>query len=379
MQGSAGVDTVLTGASLPKAAATDTERTDFEVTRARVRWDTGPFPAPEVLEPLAQEAAVDLDLYGHDGLRWFVDGTSTLGNDQYVVSSVRVLSDGRYLVAGKAGLWIHHVRQPGGSAPPWRPAVFGIGSTFQGDVVLEDGTSYTTDADRFLFRADLTVPRPDVRHELDQAPTIASDVTKGLSVTVLDGGTAIVGQATSTFGGLLLAVPPGSAPSTQLRLPVFRQPVALAAHRRRRDRRHGAGRHRRQRAVVRPLGPVGHGTGARGMAAADRRRARACRPRDGPAVRDPGAAGRRGTRLGHHSHGRRCRRQTVIFAETAKEGLWAARWAPGTGPLTWVPVLGRSGLSGERQPGDGIRPRRRRAVPVRASAPWAGSMTRSAA
>ena len=138
VQGSAAVDTVITGASLPKAAATDTERTDFEVTRARVRWDTGPFPSPEVLEPLAQEAAVDLDLYGHDGLRWFVDGTSTLGNDQYVVSSVRVLSDGRYLVAGKAGLWIHHVRQQpgGGSSPPWRPAVFGIGSTFQGDVVL---------------------------------------------------------------------------------------------------------------------------------------------------------------------------------------------------------------------------------------------------
>ena len=345
VQGSAGVDTVLTGASLPKAAATDTERTDFEVTRARVRWDTGPFPTPEVLEPLAQESAVDLDLYGHDGLRWFVDGTSTLGNDQYVVSSVRVLSDGRYLVAGKAGLWIHHVRQPGGSAPPWRPAVFGIGSTFQGDVVLEDGTSYTTDADRFLFRADLTVARPDVRHELDQAPSIATDVTKGLSVTVLDGGTAIVGQATSTFGGLLLAVPPGSAPSTQLRLPVFRQPVALSSI----DDAaidntvlvgiadSGMWSARWDRSAVTPtlvgwrrLTAVGAGVPPR-----------TAQPFETPALPDDVAPASATILTVDDAAG------TVIFAETAKEGLWAARWAPGTGPLTWVPVLGPSGLPGE--------------------------------
>ena len=87
--GSPAVDTVISGASLPKAAATDVERTDFEVTRTRVRWDQGPFPTPEVLEPLAQAAAVDLDLYGHNGLHWFVDGTSVLGDEQYVVSSVR--------------------------------------------------------------------------------------------------------------------------------------------------------------------------------------------------------------------------------------------------------------------------------------------------
>jgi hypothetical protein len=347
VQGSAAVDTVLTGASLPKAAATDTERTDFEVTRARVRWDTGPFPSPEVLEPLAQEAAVDLDLYGHDGLRWFVDGTSTLGNDQYVVSSVRVLSDGRYLVAGKAGLWIHHVRQQpgGGSSPPWRPAVFGIGSTFQGDVVLEDGTSYTTDADRFLFRADLTVPRPDVRHELDQAPTIASDVTKGLSVTVLDGGTALVGQATSTFGGLLLAVPPGTAPSTQLRLPVFRQPVALAAF---------------DDAAIDNTVLVGIADNGLWSARWDRSSAtptlvdwrrlttagagvppRTAQPFETPALPDDVAPASATIVTVADAGG------TVVFAETAKEGLWAARWAPGPGPLAWVPVLARSGLPGE--------------------------------
>ena len=48
-------------------------------------------------------------------------------------------------------------------------------------------------------------------------------------MTVLGDGTALAGEATSTFGGLLLAVPPGSAPSWQLRLPVNRQPMALAS------------------------------------------------------------------------------------------------------------------------------------------------------
>ena len=57
--GASAVDTVITGASLPKAAATDVERTDFEVTRTRVRWDQGPFPTPELLEPLAQTTAVE--------------------------------------------------------------------------------------------------------------------------------------------------------------------------------------------------------------------------------------------------------------------------------------------------------------------------------
>jgi hypothetical protein len=38
---------------------------------------------------------------------------------------------------------------------------------------------------------------------------------------------------------------------------------------------------------------------------------------------------------------------TVVFVETAKEGMWAARWTPGPGPLTWVPVLGPSGLPDE--------------------------------
>ena len=42
-----------------------------------------------------------------------------------------------------------------------------------------------TDADRFLFRADLTQAAPAVRQELDQASTVAAAVTKGLSVTVL--------------------------------------------------------------------------------------------------------------------------------------------------------------------------------------------------
>ena len=231
VQGSAGVDTVLTGASLPKAAATDTERTDFEVTRARVRWDTGPFPTPEVLEPLAQESAVDLDLYGHDGLRWFVDGTSTLGNDQYVVSSVQVLSDGRYLVAGKAGLWMP-------PRPPARrlgPAVAagGVRDRLHVPGRRRPGGRARSYSDR---RRPLPLPRRPHRAAPGRAPRarpgaarVAADVTKGLSVTVLDGGTAIVGQATSTFGGLLLAVPPGSAPSTQLRLPVFRQPVALSS------------------------------------------------------------------------------------------------------------------------------------------------------
>ena len=224
--GSSAVDTVITGASLPKAAATDVERTDFEVTRTRVRWDQGPFPTPELLEPLAQTTAVNLDLYGHDGLHWFVDGTSVLGDEQYVVSSVEVLRDGRYLVAGKAGLWVYDPVGAGG--PPWRPAVYGIGSTFLGDVALKGGTVFATDADRFLFRADLTVPQPDVRQELDQARTVAADITKGLSVAVLGDDTAIVGEATSTFGGVLLAVPPGAAPSWQLPLPVNRQPMALA-------------------------------------------------------------------------------------------------------------------------------------------------------
>jgi hypothetical protein len=340
VQGSAAVDTVLTGASLPKAAATDIERTDFEVTRSRVRWDTGPFPSPEVLEPLAQESAVDLDLYGHDGLRWFVDGTSTLGNDQYVVSSVRVLSDGRYVAAGKAGLWIHHIRQSPGGSPPWRPAVFGIGSTFQGDVALVDGTSYTTDADRFLFRADLTVGRPEVRHELDQAPTVASDITKGLSVTVLDDGTALAGEATSTFGGLLLAVPPGSAPSTQLPLPVFRQPVALASMDDTvlvgiADSGRWAARWDRAsatRALVdwRRLTTPGAGAPPR-----------TAQPFETPALPDDVAPASATIRVVPDAGG------AVVFAETAKEGLWAARWAPGPGPLKWVPVLGPSLLPGD--------------------------------
>ena len=75
--------------------------------------------------------------------------------------------------------------------------MFGIGSTFQGDVALQGGTVFSTDADRFLFRADLTVPQPAVRQELDQAPTVSADVTKGLSVTVLPDGTALAGEATS--------------------------------------------------------------------------------------------------------------------------------------------------------------------------------------
>ena len=157
--GSSAVDTVITGASLPKAAATDVERTDFEVTRTRVRWDQGPFPTPELLEPLAQTTAVNLDLYGHDELHWFVDGTSVLGDEQYVVSSVQVLSDGRYLVAGKAGLWVYD--PPAAGAPPWRPAVYGIGSTFLGDVALKGGTGFgARDADRFLFRADAPCRSP---------------------------------------------------------------------------------------------------------------------------------------------------------------------------------------------------------------------------
>jgi hypothetical protein len=223
--------------------------------------------------------------------------------------------------------------------------VFGIGSTFQGDVVLEDGTSYTTDADRFLFRADLTVARPDVRHELDQAATIASDVTKGLSVTVLDGGTAIVGQATSTFGGLLLAVPPGSAPSTQLRLPVFRQPVALAVI----DDAatddtvlvgiadSGLWSARWDRSAPAPALVGWRRLTAAGAGVPPR----TAQPFETPALPDDVAPASATIRTVDDAGG------TVIFAETAKEGLWAARWAPGTGPLAWVPVLGRSGLSGD--------------------------------
>ena len=141
-----------------------------------------------------------------------------------------MLSDGRYMVSGKAGIWVYQPqpRADGQTPPPWRPAVFGVGSTFQGDVALRAGTVFTTDADRFLFRADLTQSQPVVRQELDQARTVAADITKGLSVTVLGDGTALAGEATSTFGGLLLAVPPGSAPSWQLPLPVNRQPMALA-------------------------------------------------------------------------------------------------------------------------------------------------------
>ena len=179
--GSSAVDTVITGASLPKAAATDVERTDFEVTRTRVRWDQGPFPTPELLEPLAQTTAVDLDLYGHDGLHWFVDGTSVLGDEQYVGVVGRGAQ--RRPVHGRRqgrALGVRARLRP--APPPWRPAVYGVGSTFLGDVALKGGTVFATDADRFLFRADLTEPQPVVRQELDQARTVAADITKGLSV-----------------------------------------------------------------------------------------------------------------------------------------------------------------------------------------------------
>jgi hypothetical protein len=218
--------------------------------------------------------------------------------------------------------------------------VFGIGSTFQGDVALQGGTSYTTDADRFLFRADLTVARPEVRHELDQPPTIASDVTKGLSVIVLDGGTALVGEATSTFGGLLLAVPPGSAPSTQLRLPVFRQPVALASI----DDTVLVG------IADNGLWSARWNRSSPAPALVDWRRLttpgagvppRTAQPFETPALPDD-VAPASATILAIPDAG-----GTVVFAETAREGLWAARWRPGPGPLTWVPVLSPSRLPGD--------------------------------
>ena len=336
--GSPAVDTVITGASLPKAAATDVERTDFEVTRTRVRWDQGPFPTPEVLEPLAQAAAVDLDLYGHDGLHWFVDGTSVLGDEQYVVSSVEVLSDGRYVVSGKAGIWVYQPQPPadGQSPPPWRPAVFGVGSTFQGDVALRAGTVFTTDADRFLFRADLTESQPVVREELDQPRTVAADITKGLSVTVLGDGTALAGEATSTFGGLLLAVPSGSAPSWQLPLPVNRQPMALASI--------------GDRVIV---GIANNGlwtarwdttTGPPGLVEWQRLTTPglpAAQPFEAPtALLDdvaPAAAAIVAITKGA---------QTTLAVETGGEGMWEATWVPGAAPLTWTQVAPPAGLPG---------------------------------
>jgi hypothetical protein len=223
---SATADTVITGASLPKAA-TDPDQTDFEVSRVRVVW-LGSVPAVQTLQPLAQDSSVDLTILGHPGVPWFVDGTSVIGNDQYVVSSVLVLRDGRYVIAGKAGLWVYNPSS-GAGVKPWQPSVYGVGATFLGAVALQRGTVFATDADRFLFRADLTQADPPVRQELDQPATVSDAITKGLSVTVLPDGTAIAGEATTTFGGVILAVPPGSGPSAQLPLPVNRQPVALAS------------------------------------------------------------------------------------------------------------------------------------------------------
>ncbi len=334
--GSPSAETVLTGASLPKAAATDIERTDYEVSRVRVRWDTGPFPAVEAIEPLAQSEAVDLTLYGHEGLVWFVDGTSTLGNEQYVVSSLQVLSDGRYLVSGKAGLWMHHPRPPvdGQVPPPWRPAVFGIGSTFQGDVALASGTVFSTDADRFLFRADLTVPNPPVRHELDQPRTVALEVTKGLSVTVLADGTAIAGEATPTFGGLLLAVPPGDGPSMQIPLPVDRQPMALA---------------RVGDTVL--VGIANNGLwSARwdGVNLVEWRRLTVPGlgfPTPQPfetAVLLPDDVSPAAATIHPLTQGG----ETVLVVETGAEGLWVAPWVEATAPLSWTQVAPSAGIAG---------------------------------
>ena len=153
-------------------------------------------------------------------------------------------------------MWVHQPRPRPRAAPPWRPAVFGVGSTFQGDVALPDGTVFTTDADRFLFRADLTeCASPSCGRSSTSPEPSPSTSPRACSVTVLGDGTALAGEATSTFGGLLLAVPPGSAPSMAAAL--ARQPPA-----------HGPGQHRRpvivghrqQRAVD---GPMGHDDGAR--------------------------------------------------------------------------------------------------------------------
>jgi hypothetical protein len=154
--GSSAVDTVITGASLPKAAATDVERTDFEVTRTRVRWDQGPFPTPELLEPLAQTTAVNLDLYGHDGLHWFVDGTSVLGDEQYVVSSVEVLRDGRYWSPARPVCGVRLMGGPCGARRTPR------GSTFPKDAPTAARPSRRMTGSR---SADLTGAAPDVRQE----------------------------------------------------------------------------------------------------------------------------------------------------------------------------------------------------------------------
>ena len=74
-------------------------------------------------------------------MHWFVDGTSVLGDDQYVVSSVLVLRDGRYVVAGKAGMWVYAHPRAGADVTPWQPSVFGVGSTFHGAVAVRPGRS----------------------------------------------------------------------------------------------------------------------------------------------------------------------------------------------------------------------------------------------
>ena len=71
------------------------------------------------------------------------------------------------------------------------------------------------------------MPQPDVRQELDQARTVAVDITKGLSVAVLGDDTAIVGEATSTFGGVLVCRRCRLL-FVEILLPVNRQPMALA-------------------------------------------------------------------------------------------------------------------------------------------------------
>jgi hypothetical protein len=241
------------------------------------------------------------------------------------------------VVSGKAGMWVYQPqpRADGQTPPPWRPAVFGIGSTFQGDVALRGGTVFSTDADRFLFRADLTQPQPVVRQELGQTPTVAMDVTKGLSVTVLGDGTALVGEATSTFGGLLLAVPAGSGPSWQLPLPVNRQPMALAtvgdtvvvgiAN-------NGLWAARWDTTTVPPGLVEWHRLTTPGLPAPQ--------PFETAAFPDdvsPAAATvlpiTKGT-------------QTTLAVETGGEGLWEATWVPGAAPLAWVQVAPPAGLPG---------------------------------
>jgi hypothetical protein len=222
--------------------------------------------------------------------------------------------------------------------------VFGVGSTFQGDVVLNGGTVFSTDADRFLFRADLTVPQPVVRQELDQPRTVALDVTKGLSVAVLPDGTAIAGEATPTFGGLLLAVPPGDGPSMQLPLPVDRQPVALAtigdtvivgiAN-------SGLWAARWDSASVPPALVEWRRLTVPGPPAPPSvTTTTSSQPFETPAVIADDVSPASATVLAVTRSG-----QTVLTVETGDEGLWSAVWAAGTAPLAWIQVAPPSGLA----------------------------------